>query len=338
MLKNFSIDFGSGRVFILIPTHNRSNMLCETVLKVRKQLPPRLGQIIVIDAGSTDGTEALVKECCPSAKILKGHADMWWTATVNHGLAYLNSKARPGDRVLLMNDDIDLAPEALVRLLESSNAEPQAVIGAVNLVQRNDQELQVYSCGGQYDLCYARHKANIPMGTLWNPPAKRLVESDFLYGRLLVIPWDAFVAGCTFDEEVFPQYCADEDFTFGAKLRGFNVLIDTQSIVYVNEATTANFSLSFYKKGFQGVCNALTAFNSAYNLRQGWEFSKRYAKWPIIYILFRYLILFYNTYIIILTMAFNFTTPLRIAGGISGASLTAIALIRLVTFSFGKYL
>ncbi|MEO4028921.1 glycosyltransferase family 2 protein [Chromobacterium vaccinii] len=282
----------SGQVYVLIPSHNRRDILCATLAKVRAQLPPKTARLIVVDAGSTDGTRDAVKAQCPSAEIVDGHADMWWTATVNHGLKHIAKTARAGDRVLLMNDDIDLAPMALIRLLEASELEPGAVIGAVNIVHRPGEEAQVYFCGGRYDLRFARHKVNIRGGAPWQEPASRFLETDFLYGRLLVIPWSVFEAGCGFDEEVFPQYCADEDFAYGAKLRGFKVLVDSRSVVYVNEETTASFSLSLGKGGWRGVRKALTAFNSCYNWRQGWAFSRRYAKWPAIYMLCRYGIIF----------------------------------------------
>lgn len=283
-----------GQVHVLIPSHNRRDILCATLAKVRAQLPRQAARLIVVDAGSTDGTREAVQALCPSAEIVDGHADMWWTATVNHGLKHIARTARTGDRVLLMNDDIDLAPDALRRLLEASALEPRAVIGAVNIVQRPGEEPRVYFCGGRYDLRFARHKANIPEGTPWREPSSRFFETDFLYGRLLVMPWEAFESGCRFDEETFPQYCADEDFAYGAKLRGFKVLVDSTSVVYVNESTTARFSLSFGKGGLRGVCKALTAFNSCYNWRQSWAFGRRYAHWPAVFVLCRYGIILVN--------------------------------------------
>jgi GT2 family glycosyltransferase len=284
----------AGQVFVLIPSHNRRDILCATLDKVRAQLPPEVARLVVVDAGSTDGTRESVQSRCPSAEIVQGNADMWWTATVNHGLRYIAQTARPGDRVILMNDDVDLDPQALIYLLDGSRLHPDSLIGAVNVVHRHGEEPRVYFCGGRYDLRFARHHANIRQGTPWRVPSTRFVETDFLYGRLLVIPWKAFESGCGFDEETFPQYCADEDFAFGAKQRGFNVLVDCKSVVYVNEETTARFSLSFGTGGLAGIRKALTAFNSCYNWKQALAFARRYAKWPWVYMACRYMIIFLN--------------------------------------------
>jgi GT2 family glycosyltransferase len=285
---------GASRTFVLIPTHNRRDLLCATLAKVRAQLPVQAASVVVVDAGSSDDTACAVRGLDADIEIVTGHADMWWTATVNHGLKSLAGTARPGDRVILMNDDIDLAADALPRLLEASAFEQNAIIGAVNLVRCPGQQPRVYFCGGHYDLRFARHTANIAEGTPWREPAERFLDTDFLYGRLLVIPWAVFDAGCGFDEAAFPQYAADEDFAFSAKKRGFKVLVDSRSVVYVNEETTARFSLSLDKVGPKGVRKALTAFNSCYNLKQGWAFSRRHAQWPALFMLCRYGIIFLN--------------------------------------------
>jgi GT2 family glycosyltransferase len=293
-MNNPVTDTAASQVFVLIPSHNRRDILCATLAKVRAQLPPETARLVVVDAGSSDGTRDAVQSRCPSAEIVGGHADMWWTATVNRGLQHIARTARHGDRVILMNDDVDLDPHALTQLLDASRLEPHGLIGAVNIVRPQGDMQRVYFCGGHYDLRFARHTANIPQGTPWDPPAIRFMETDFLYGRLLVIPWEAFEDGHRFDEDTFPQYCADEDFTFGAKRRGFKVLIDCSSVVYVNEETTARFSLSLGKGGMRGIRKALTSFNSCYNWAQGWAFARRYAQWPGLFMLCRYAIIFLN--------------------------------------------
>lgn len=282
------------QLFVLIPTHNRKNILCATLAMVRAQLPAEIARLVVVDAGCSDGTREAVAAQCPSAEVVQGDADMWWTATVNHGLKYIAVTARAGDRIILMNDDVDLDDQALTNLVAGARLEPRALIGAVNLVQEGNDAPRVYFCGGRYDLRFARHKADVPQGKIWYTPETRFLETDFLFGRLLIIPWEAFEKGCRFDADTFPQYCADEEFSFDAKRRGFKVLVDSQSLVYVNTETTASFSLDIFRDGLRGVRKALTAHNSAYNWRQGWAFARRYARWPFVFMFFRYAIIALN--------------------------------------------
>ena len=282
------------QIYVLIPTYNRCELLCETLTEVFKQLAHWSARFVVVDAGSIDGTLKTLKENFPSVKIIEGNSNMWWTATVNYGIEYIAKTAIVGDRILIMNDDITFAPDALTSLLEASEIETRALIGAVNIVHRQGVSPRVHFCGGRYDLRFARHKPNIPEGTPWQEPDSRFLATDFLYGRLLVIPWEVFQFGISFDENNFPQYCADEDFSYRAKLRNFKVLVDTRCIVFVNEVTTTRFNLSIAKSGWGGFLKALTAFNSNYNLKQNWTFSRRHAKWPLIYILCKFGILFFK--------------------------------------------
>lgn len=293
MSDNLTVS-SSGQVFVLIPTHNRKDILCATLMKVRAQLGSDAARLVVVDAGSSDGTPDAVRAQFTSTEIVTGNATMWWAATVNHGLNHIARTARIGDHVILMNDDVDLAPQTLPHLLEASRLEPRSLIGGVNLVERPGQEPCIYFCGGHYDLWFARHKPNRRQGETWHSPETRFFDTDFLYGRLMIIPWEVFDAGCRFDADTFPQYCADEDFAYNAKKRGFKVLVDGKSLVYVNMQTTAAFSLNGFKGGLRGIQRALTAFNSCYNLKQGWAFARRYARLPVVFMLCRFGILFFN--------------------------------------------
>lgn len=282
------------KYFIIIPTHNRKEILCNTLETVCEQLHGCNAQVIVVDAGSSDGTRECVKQSFPSVDVVRGKAEMWWAATVNHGLDALTDIARTGDKVILMNDDVFFKSNTFSCLMEASKLRPAAVIGALNLTDCRKDSNRVYFAGGHYDFLIARHKANIPAGNNWIRGDKRFLDTDFLYGRLLVIPWDIFGQGYRFDHVSFPQYCADEDFTYAAKLNGVEVVVDTHSIVFVNEETTAHFSMNFANSGLRGIVCALISFNSPYNFRQAWIFSRKYAKFPVVYIFMRYFIMFVN--------------------------------------------
>mgnify|MGYP000045820881 CR=1 FL=1 len=245
------------KIYVLIPTHNRKELLCSTLFSVSEQLSKNEITIVVVDAGSTDGTYDALSSKFPFVHIVKGHSDMWWTSSVNGGLNYIAQTASAGDRVLLMNDDIDLSEKALSNLLDASELNQRAIIGALNIVQKPKEKPYVYFCGGKYDMYFARHKSNISQGTPWDKTNKRFFESDYLYGRLMLIPWEVFQLCGKFDEENFPQYAADEDFTYRAKLQGFDILVDTLSMVYVNEETTARFSLDYKRNGWRDFINAL---------------------------------------------------------------------------------
>jgi GT2 family glycosyltransferase len=278
------------QVFVLIPTHNRKNILSNTLSQVLSQLDSHSVQVIVVDAGSTDNTKIDIQRLFPEVRIVDGDQNMWWTESINLGIVHIEKYANPGDRVIVMNDDVDLDPNALDSLIEASELQPNSIIGALQLLcdSEIEGESRVYFCGARYDFLLGCARPNRKQGTVWNRPESRFLETQYLFGRLLIIPWKAFMRGCRFDAGSFPQYLADEDFSLDAGFRGFKSIIDCKSIVYVNMITTARFSLSFFNNGLKGIKNSLTAFNSYYNFKQNWIFSKRYAQIPSIFMLFKY--------------------------------------------------
>ena len=195
-----------------------------------------------------------------------------------------------------MNDDVKLDDKSLVNLINSDVYGEKTIVGAINIIESQiHNEKMIYFSGGHYDLVFARHKSNFPMYTLVPTKINRFLDTDYIYGRLLSIPACIFLrTNVNFDYVSFPQYLADEVFTYEAKLIGYKLVIDTTSIVYVNQETTAKFSLSFKKSGLKGVLDSLTSFKSVYNLKQNWIFAKKFSKVSYIYILFRFFILFYS--------------------------------------------
>lgn len=278
------------QVFILIPTHNRKQILCNTLSQVLSQVDSGCAQVIVVDAGSTDNTKMKIQRLFPEVRVVEGHENMWWTESINLGIVHIGKYANPGDHVIIMNDDVDLDPEALYRLIEASKLQPDSIIGALQLLSDSGggNESRVYFSGARYDFLLGCARPNLKQGTVWSQSDSRFIDTQYLFGRLLIIPWRAFMMGCRFDASSFPQYLADEDFSLDAGLKGFKSLIDCKSIVYVNMTTTGRFSLSIFSGGLKGIKNSLTAFNSYYNFKQNWNFSKRYAQIPLIFILCKY--------------------------------------------------
>jgi GT2 family glycosyltransferase len=238
----------------------------------------------------------MISDLDAGVNIIFATEDMWWTQTVDFGINSILKYLNTYDRIILMNDDVKLDSNTLKNLISSVCHNKDAIIGAINLIespQKNDK--LIYFAGGHYDLYFARHKTNFHKHTLLPTNSDRFIDTDFIYGRLLSIPASLFLStNIKFNYHCFPQYLADEAFTYESKLNGYKLAIDTNTIVYVNQETTAKFSLSFRLVGIKGIYEALTSFNSVYNLRQNWIFAKKFSKLSYIYIIFRFLILFYN--------------------------------------------
>lgn len=107
---------------IVIPAYNAAPFLPETLQSVFTQLADD-HEIILVDDGSTDGTQALLKGISdPRFHVLRQN-NRGVSAARNRGMA-----AARGELLLFLDADDILAPGALARCVESLAAHPEAVM------------------------------------------------------------------------------------------------------------------------------------------------------------------------------------------------------------------
>jgi glycosyltransferase involved in cell wall biosynthesis len=105
------------KISVIIPTHNRAGLLPRALDSVLVQTLAPL-EIILVDDGSTDGTEALMDGRYPCVRYLK-QANRGVSAARNHGIA----EAR-GEWIALLDSDDAWLPGKLAAQREALAAEP----------------------------------------------------------------------------------------------------------------------------------------------------------------------------------------------------------------------
>ena len=123
---------GTNRIYIIIPVHNRKHFTLECLLSLRKQTFQNF-KVIVIDDGSTDGTGEMIEKEFPDVILLKGDGDLWWTGATNLGVEYALTQAGQGDYILTLNNDTELAPDFIERMMGYAIENPEALLGAYAL-------------------------------------------------------------------------------------------------------------------------------------------------------------------------------------------------------------
>lgn len=101
------------KVYILLPVHNRKEITRVFIECLAAQTYTNY-QLVLIDDGSTDGTTEMVKECIPSATVLRGKGDWWWAGSLQQGLNWLKEDPpMPSDIILIINDDVTFKADFL---------------------------------------------------------------------------------------------------------------------------------------------------------------------------------------------------------------------------------
>ena len=107
----------SPRISAIIPTFNRAHLLPRAVDSILSQtLPPH--SVIIVDDGSTDGTEKLIKKNYPEIKYLK-QDNLGVSAARNAGIT-----ATSCEWLAFLDSDDEWLPEKLARQIEVLNLAP----------------------------------------------------------------------------------------------------------------------------------------------------------------------------------------------------------------------
>ena len=105
-----SVKLRSMKISCIIPTRNRSSMVLEAIASIRRQQYPDL-EIIVVDDGSTDNTQAAIKSMFPEIRQVRLNG-------VGPGLARNAGADAANGNILMFLDSDDLWLENHVQQLQ----------------------------------------------------------------------------------------------------------------------------------------------------------------------------------------------------------------------------
>lgn len=231
-------------VSIVIPTHNRKNLLRNCLLSLRKQNYDKF-RIIIVDDGSTDGTHKMLKEYFKETIILRGDGNLWWTKSVNNGIKYALKHIKRTDYIILLNDDTEVHPNYILNLVKDAINHPKSIIGSV-AVDINNPEKIVWD---GIESKPFRRTIRINKGEKLNKVKSDIIyNSNKLIGRGVIYPVDVFYKVGFFDDKHFEQ-CGDTELPGRAALNGYKLLVSNNAIVYTYTDETSGINI---KKNYQG--------------------------------------------------------------------------------------
>jgi GT2 family glycosyltransferase len=213
-------------IYIVIPVFNRRKFTQDCLLSLRNQ-SFKAFKTIVVDDGSSDGTQKMIREEFPEVILLETSGDLFWTATTNLGIKYALENG--ADYVMTLNNDTSATSDFMEKMNYWSGKHPQALFGAFALDAVSKQP--VYA-GEVMDWKFMRSKSWVHM--LNEQEFKGIREVTHFPGRGLLIPKSCFEDIGLFEEIVFPHYAADYDFTHKAVRHGFSIYCnhDAKLLIY----------------------------------------------------------------------------------------------------------
>ncbi len=253
-------------VFVLLPVHNRLVFTKRCLLSLKRQTYKKIVTILV-DDGSTDGTETYIRKVYPQIQIIKGDGGWWWTKSMYEGVRLALSIGDKNDYVLEMNNDCVFDRDLVKQLVRTANKFPSAIIGSL-----------CRDLGNGKDVVEAGIRIDWPTGKVYGVAQtisqdinyyKKMdvvVQLDALPGKGTLIPFRVFSMVGNFNYKRLPHYIADYEFTNRAKRYGFDLLVDTKAIVWNHWEATGNHSRENSKKTYNQALGLLFGRRSMNNI------------------------------------------------------------------------
>jgi GT2 family glycosyltransferase len=232
---------------VVIPNWNGAHHLPVCLGALRAQTYPHI-EVILVDNGSTDGSQALVAEQFPEVRLLALEHNLGLTGGNNAGFA-----AAQGRVLISLNNDTEADPgfvEALVRALQEH---PEAGMAAAKMLLF-DRRDTLHSAGDGYGV------DGIPFNRgVWEKDEGQYDEPGWIFGgcggavayrraMLDEVAPRSTASWAVFDESFF-MYCEDVDLNWRSQLAGWRCWYSPQAIVYHKLSATGGGPIASYYTG-----------------------------------------------------------------------------------------
>jgi GT2 family glycosyltransferase len=223
------------KIGAIIPTFNRAASLRTILTCLREQQPISPTPIVIVD-GSTDGTLEMLATEFPSAVVIHGDGNWWYTRSINEGI----KKARELNctHVLTLNDDLTVGPDYIATIFnDHKTVGADSVIGSISL-SATTPRLITFSGVSRVTRFLKEYNYLPKFSPVDEFTLSGIQPSIVLSGRGILYPTAVFDSLGLYDERLV-QYSSETDFTYTASRSGFPVMISYNARVYENVRLTS---------------------------------------------------------------------------------------------------
>ena len=184
---------------------------------------PRLG-VIVIDNGSTDGSNSKIREAHPWITLIETGKNLGFSGGSNVGIKLAVQQG--AEYVWLLNNDTTMPPDTASKMVRAAQAHPNAgAVGSVLYLMDNPQQVQAWG-GGSLNL-WLGYVSQFKQPTTFGPNA-------FLTGASMLLPRHICEeVGILY--EGFFMYCDDSDLCLRIRRAGYGLVVASDTAILHRE-------------------------------------------------------------------------------------------------------
>ncbi len=225
----------SGKIFIILPTHNRINSVARFINCLLAQTYNNY-KLIVVDDGSTDKTAEEVMRLIPSATVLFGNGNLWWAGALQKGINFLKDGLKPEltDIVLFANDDTTFDSNFFEKAINILRGNQKTLLLPKWKMDETDRLIET---GVFYD------PANFTFRYVDNPDEINLFTTMCLFLR-----WSDILEIGDFYTSFLPHYNSDSEYTYRAHKKGFKLVTRNDFWIMPDRTQTG-----FHKNDFKNM-------------------------------------------------------------------------------------
>jgi GT2 family glycosyltransferase len=205
------------RLAVLLTVQDRKEKTLNALTKIFTQegLDPKVEiSVIIVDDGSVDGTTQAVHSRFPSVTILQGTGNLYWNRGMH--LAFEYALKIGFDYYLWLNDDVELYPQAIQQLLQTSERLGGRSIIVGSLQDPQDKSLTYGGVRRVYR--YKLLKFSLVL------PKDEPVAAETMNGNCVLIPKNVTSAVGNLDP-IFSHGLGDYDYGLRARKLGIPIFI-----------------------------------------------------------------------------------------------------------------
>ena len=243
---------------VIIVNWNTKKLLEDCLRSVFKFTKDVSFEVVVVDNGSSDGSQGMVKKKFPQVKLIPNKDNLGFAKANNQGI-----KISKGKYIFLLNSDAYLIENSFKKLLDDARSLGEK-LGAVGPLLLNEDRSIQQSVGFFPDLpqilWWMTFIDDLPGGIFLKPYHvdhdsfyKNQHEVDWITGAAFLIPKKVIDKIGMLDEKIF-MYGEDFEWCFRIKKSGFKVYFSpTAKIVHIGGGSVNKIRTNAFVGEFRGL-------------------------------------------------------------------------------------
>lgn len=217
-------------LYVVTAVHNRYSITEKFISQIKMQSYQNL-RLIIVDDGSTDGTDDMIAKEAPSAIVLHGNGNLWWGGALDKAYRWIKENSSENDSVFIANDDSTFDSQYIETGMMLLEKEPTILLTGCGYSVNSGKQIDGvrhwdFKKGGCADTIIPNDEGNCAS-----------TRSLFMRASTMMK-----VGG--FHPILLPHYASDFEWTIRAAKKGFRIKSYGTLTYRFDEGTTGDNNLS----------------------------------------------------------------------------------------------